>query len=123
MITAIIQSPLVLPLQISDTGIKEREEVSPLFWMIVIPFVLVTMTLAMLVHTILEKYYALLFTDKTDYAFKCSACQTEYQLSGDEVKKHIHPKWLFLTKKKKYRFTCPNCQTKAVQEKRQTTYH
>ncbi|MFC7056151.1 hypothetical protein ACFQOY_10045 [Enterococcus alcedinis] len=88
-----------------------------MFWMIVIPFVLITMTLAMLVHSILEKYYALLFTDKTDYTFKCSACQTEYQLSGDEVKKHIHPKWLFLTKKKSIALRVQTARRKLYKKK------
>ena len=91
--------------------------------MILVPFLLITVTLYLLIHNILEKYYAMLFAVSTTHQFKCSTCQETYMLSGLEAKKFIRPNWLIVfSKKKQFKFTCPMCQTKALQEKLKTTY-
>ena len=82
------------------------------------------MTLYLLIHNILKKYYALLFAESTTHVFQCRACQTSYILKGPEVKQQLRPKWLIvLPKKKDFRMICPNCQKKTVQEKVETTYN
>lgn len=94
-----------------------------MFLMILVPFLLITVTLYLLIHNILEKYYAMLFAESTTHQFKCSSCQETYTLSGLEAKKAIRPNCLIVfSKKKQFKFTCPKCQSKAPQEKIKTTY-
>lgn len=95
-----------------------------MLFIILIPFILITVTLAILIHSISEKYYRLLFAENTVHHFSCSNCQQEYDLAGPETKSRIkHKGFMLISKKQQYSFTCPICQKKGTQVKLATTYN